>query len=68
MSRKPEDVDARDYMIKSLFTGKNHVEVAQLVGLDRTSIYAALYRFNYRFETNREYKKKYLEFLNNKEI
>ncbi len=63
MSRKPQDVDQRDFMINNLFTGLNHKEIAEIVGLHRTSIYPALNRFKNRYKNNIKYREQYNYFL-----
>ena len=59
MNKTQEQVDLRDYIINYHFNGKNHKELAEMVGLHRTSIYPALNRFKMRCELNREYREKY---------
>ena len=63
MTRQRHEVDQRDYMINYLFTGLNHKEIAEKVGLHRTSIYPAIERFKFRYENSAEYRRNYKNFI-----
>ena len=61
MGRTTQEVEARDFLIASLFTGRNHREIGKIVGLSRSAVYNALTRHKNRMELEKEYKRRYDE-------
>jgi DNA-directed RNA polymerase specialized sigma24 family protein len=61
MGRTTQEVEARDFLIASLFTGRNHREIGEIVGLSRSAVYNSLTRHKNRMELEKEYKRRYDE-------
>ena len=60
MSRKPLEVEQRDFAVQHLLIeNKTIKEIADIVGLHRTSIYASLKRFDNYISTDKEYLKRF---------
>lgn len=64
MTRNAQEVENRDFLIQTLFTGSNQADIALKVGLSRPSVYASILRFKIRYEVEKGYMERFEEYKN----
>lgn len=63
LPRDQKTFDLRIFEVKKNFTGSNYEEVARRVGLNRTTIYNAISRFNLRAKNEPDFLQRYNHYL-----
>lgn len=64
LPRDQKTLDLRIFEVKKLFTGSNYNEVAKIVGLNRSTIYNALNRFEIRAKKEPDFLARYNSYIN----
>jgi len=63
LPRDQKTLDIRIFEVKKHFTGSNYDEVARRVGLNRTTIYNAITRFDFRAKNEPDFLDRYNSYL-----